>query len=57
MEFRPLVPKPFLASRKGAEVFDGFGHGFAIKSDNDPAERFVTMRDVEVDLYPIRVMF
>ena len=35
MEFTPLIPKPFLARAKGAEVLRRLGHHIAIELEDD----------------------
>lgn len=50
VESRALVSKTLLASGKSTKVLRGLGDSLSVQSNNNPAERFIPMRDVKVNL-------
>jgi len=46
-----FVTEALLAGCKGAEVLSCLGSGLAVEAHSDAAERFVSMSNVEIDLW------
>ena len=51
VEGRALVSKALLAGRESTEVLCRLGDRLAVETDDDFTEGFVTMLNLEVDLY------
>lgn len=50
VESRALKSEALLVSSESTEVLRSLGHSFSIQSHDNPAEWFISMSDVEIDL-------
>jgi hypothetical protein len=50
VESRALKSEALLASSESTEVLRSLGHSLSIQSHDNPAEWFISMNDVEIDL-------
>lgn len=50
VESRAHKSEALLASSESTEVLRSLGHSFSIQSHDNPAEWFISMSDVEIDL-------
>lgn len=49
VEGRTLIAEALLASGEGAEVLSGLGDSLAVETNDDAAQRFIALLNVEVD--------